>query len=59
MGETCRIECVSIIGKGNNPLYVRNFTDRPDLDLHYQVNIALDAIDEQGMGRMGALQESA
>jgi hypothetical protein len=45
--STHTIECIAVIGKNNNPLYVKNFTNRPDLDLHYFVYISLDAIEER------------
>jgi hypothetical protein len=41
------IECIAVVGKQNNPLYLKNFTKKPELDLHYFVNVSLDAIEER------------
>ncbi|PJF17399.1 hypothetical protein PSACC_02788, partial [Paramicrosporidium saccamoebae] len=41
------IECIAVVGKQNNPLWLKNFTEKPELDLHYFVNVTLDAIDER------------
>lgn len=44
---TVSLECIAVIGKRNSPLYVKNFTDKPDLDLHYFLNISLDFIEDR------------
>lgn len=41
------IESVAVIGKQSNPLIVKNYTDKPDLDVHYFINTALDSVDEK------------
>jgi len=41
------IDCVAIVGKANNPLYIKNFTSSDDLKYHYVVNTSLDVIEER------------
>jgi hypothetical protein len=43
--------CVAIVGKSNNPLYLRVFQsleDEPSLKFHYITHTALDIIEEKG-----------
>ncbi|RHZ70847.1 hypothetical protein Glove_265g11 [Diversispora epigaea] len=51
-----KIQCIAIIGKMNNPLYIKNFTDtHPDLKYHYIAHTSIDVIEE----RISAGPESA
>lgn len=45
IGISVDIECLAIIGRNNGPLYVKNFTDKKDLELHYFVHLSLDALE--------------
>ncbi|CAG8456168.1 283_t:CDS:2 [Diversispora eburnea] len=43
-----KIQCIAIIGKMNNPLYIKNFTDtHPDLKYHYIAHTSIDVIEER------------
>ncbi|CAG8445925.1 6164_t:CDS:2 [Scutellospora calospora] len=43
-----KIQCISIIGKMNNPLYIKNFsTTHPDLKYHYIAHTSVDVIEER------------
>eukprot|EP01104_Vermistella_antarctica_P019145 TRINITY_DN7364_c0_g1_i1.p1 TRINITY_DN7364_c0_g1~~TRINITY_DN7364_c0_g1_i1.p1 ORF type:complete len:142 (-),score=34.53 TRINITY_DN7364_c0_g1_i1:27-452(-) len=41
------IACVAVVGRGNNPLYIRSFSSQTDeLKFHYIVHTALDIIED-------------
>ncbi|CAG8515068.1 416_t:CDS:2 [Funneliformis caledonium] len=43
-----KIQCIAIIGKQNNPLYIKNFSaSHPDLKYHYIAHTSCDVIDER------------
>ncbi|RIB16515.1 Sedlin [Gigaspora rosea] len=43
-----KIQCIAIIGKMNNPLYIKNFsTTHPDLKYHYIAHTSIDVIEER------------
>ncbi|EAL61148.1 hypothetical protein ACTFIW_007027 [Dictyostelium discoideum] len=46
-----KIVCVAIVGKGNNPLFIQDFsssiTDENKLKLHYIVHCSLDIIEDK------------
>jgi hypothetical protein len=42
------VACVAVVGKQNNPLYVRVFREHEDkLKYHYVVHTSLDVVDER------------
>ncbi|KAI9483105.1 MAG: trafficking protein particle complex 2-like protein [Benjaminiella poitrasii] len=42
------INCIAIIGKQNNPLFIKNFsTSHPDLKYHYIAHTSIDVIEER------------
>ncbi|KAJ1961528.1 hypothetical protein IWQ62_003835 [Dispira parvispora] len=46
-----RINCIAVIGKQNNPLYLRNFDGTPDdLKYHYIAHTSCDVIEEKISG---------
>ncbi|ORX56225.1 Sedlin [Hesseltinella vesiculosa] len=45
------INCIAIIGKQNNPLFIKNFSNtHPDLKYHYIAHTSIDVIEERGNG---------
>eukprot|EP01113_Clastostelium_recurvatum_P042877 TRINITY_DN6995_c0_g1_i2.p1 TRINITY_DN6995_c0_g1~~TRINITY_DN6995_c0_g1_i2.p1 ORF type:complete len:139 (+),score=35.94 TRINITY_DN6995_c0_g1_i2:31-447(+) len=50
-----KVVCASVIGKSNNPLYIRCFdnTEEP-LKFHYIVHSALDVVEEKSTAKKGA-----
>ncbi|CAB5333146.1 uncharacterized protein OCT59_028091 [Rhizophagus irregularis] len=43
-----KIQSIAIIGKQNNPLYIKNFSkSHPDLKFHYIAHTSCDVIDER------------
>ncbi|ORZ02356.1 Sedlin [Syncephalastrum racemosum] len=42
------INCIALIGKQNNPLYIKNFSKtHPDLKYHYIAHTSIDVIEER------------
>ncbi|KAI9020126.1 Sedlin [Phycomyces nitens] len=42
------INCIALIGKQNNPLYIKNFSNtHPDLKYHYIAHTSIDVIEER------------
>ncbi|KAL1928237.1 hypothetical protein VTP01DRAFT_3153 [Rhizomucor pusillus] len=42
------INCIALIGKQNNPLYIKNFSHtHPDLKYHYIAHTSIDVIEER------------
>ncbi|KAG2216867.1 hypothetical protein INT45_007872 [Circinella minor] len=42
------INCIALIGKQNNPLYLKNFSNtHPDLKYHYIAHTSIDVIEER------------
>ncbi|KAI9262766.1 Sedlin [Sporodiniella umbellata] len=42
------INCIALIGKQNNPLFIKNFsTSHPDLKYHYIAHTSIDVIEER------------
>ncbi|KAI8065118.1 trafficking protein particle complex subunit 2-like protein [Gongronella butleri] len=42
------INCIAIIGKQNNPLFIKNFSNtHPDLKYHYIAHTSIDVIEER------------
>ncbi|KAI9289489.1 Sedlin, N-terminal conserved region-domain-containing protein [Umbelopsis sp. AD052] len=42
------INCIAVIGKQNNPLYIKNYSSsHPDLKYHYIAHTAIDVIEER------------
>ncbi|CAG8483216.1 13006_t:CDS:2 [Rhizophagus irregularis] len=51
-----KIQSIAIIGKQNNPLYIKNFSlSHPDLKYHYIAHTSCDVIEE----RVGAVGSEA
>ncbi|KAI9321534.1 Sedlin [Dichotomocladium elegans] len=49
--STCEINCIALIGKQNNPLFIKNFsTSHPDLKYHYIAHTSIDVIEERAIG---------
>ncbi|KAI8353888.1 Sedlin [Mortierella sp. GBAus27b] len=46
------ISCIAIIGKQNNPLFIKSFTSsQPDLKYHYIAHISCDVIEERAVSK--------
>ncbi|RUS18797.1 trafficking protein particle complex subunit 2-like protein [Endogone sp. FLAS-F59071] len=46
--STIEVNCIAIIGKQNNPLYIKNFSaTHPDLKYHYIAHTSIDVIEER------------
>ncbi|KAK3815057.1 MAG: trafficking protein particle complex 2 [Benniella sp.] len=44
--------CIAIIGKQNNPLYIKNFnSSQPDLKYHYIAHTSCDVIEERAVNK--------
>ncbi|KAI8988826.1 Sedlin [Pilobolus umbonatus] len=45
------INCIALIGKQNNPLFIKNFSsNHPDLKYHYIAHTSIDVIEERANG---------
>eukprot|EP00842_Homolaphlyctis_polyrhiza_P000421 jgi/Hompol1/137/HPOL_003276-RA len=42
-----RINALAVVGKQNNPLFVKNFTTQPDLKYHFMAHTSCDVIEER------------
>eukprot|EP01111_Echinosteliopsis_oligospora_P005827 TRINITY_DN1952_c0_g1_i2.p1 TRINITY_DN1952_c0_g1~~TRINITY_DN1952_c0_g1_i2.p1 ORF type:complete len:116 (-),score=14.69 TRINITY_DN1952_c0_g1_i2:191-538(-) len=42
-----RIVCVAVVGKSNNPLYIKSFETQDTMKFHYIVHSSLDVVDER------------
>ncbi|KAH9251242.1 hypothetical protein BASA81_010938 [Batrachochytrium salamandrivorans] len=42
-----KISALAVIGKNNNPLYVRNVTTQPDLRFHFLAHTSCDVLEER------------
>lgn len=40
------IECLAVVGKLSNLIYLKNFTDKNELEMHYFINLSLDFIEQ-------------
>jgi len=50
-----KVVCVAVIGKNNNPLYIRSFDTTEDgLKFHYIVHSSLDVVEEKLAGKKAA-----
>ncbi|RUP51281.1 trafficking protein particle complex 2 [Jimgerdemannia flammicorona] len=48
MNMNIDVNCIAVIGKQNNPLYIKNFsTTHPDLKYHYIAHTSIDVIEER------------
>ncbi|ORX99838.1 Sedlin, partial [Basidiobolus meristosporus CBS 931.73] len=48
MEEKIRINCIAVVGKQNNPLYLKSFDpQQPDLKYHYIAHTSCDVIEER------------
>ncbi|CAO3651989.1 unnamed protein product [Cunninghamella echinulata] len=48
------INCIAIIGKQNNPLFIKNFSStHPDLKYHYIAHTSIDVIEERDLAVYG------
>ncbi|PKC16387.1 Sedlin [Rhizophagus irregularis] len=51
-----KIQSIAIIGKQNNPLYIKNFSlSHPDLKYHYIAHTSCDVIEERADTYLGLL----
>ncbi|KAI9026967.1 Sedlin, N-terminal conserved region-domain-containing protein [Hyaloraphidium curvatum] len=41
------VNCIGIIGKQNEPIFIKNFTSQPELKYHYLCHISLDVVEER------------
>lgn len=46
-GKTMKVVCVAVIGKSNNPLYIKCYDGSDTLKFHYIVHSALDVIEDK------------
>nr|KAJ3421370.1 Trafficking protein particle complex subunit 2-like protein [Polyrhizophydium stewartii] len=47
MASPAKVVALAVIGKNNNPLYVRNFSTQPDLKFHFIAHTSCDVIEER------------
>ncbi|EGF84339.1 hypothetical protein BATDEDRAFT_85297 [Batrachochytrium dendrobatidis JAM81] len=48
-GTNPKITGLAVIGKNNNPLYIRNFTNQPSLKYHFLAHTSCDVLEEKGL----------
>ncbi|XJO70625.1 hypothetical protein BDV3_000272 [Batrachochytrium dendrobatidis] len=46
-GTNPKITGLAVIGKNNNPLYIRNFTNQPSLKYHFLAHTSCDVLEEK------------